>query len=239
MSQISLFNAFVISLPLGVTIFYTLYLSKISKKEPALAAVSKRTSVFLWFWFLAASAIAYFRLFPEEVSFQNGDVLTFSLYVTLLSFGPIVALLLAKRSDTFFKLLLAIPAYVLVASQIIRLGGYAYWEAYKAGEIPFSLGLSVGFLDVFLALCSPILAFALYKKYRWASIATVLWAGLGIFDVLNAAVQMSMGFVGIGGLTSASIHLPLSNLIELYQVGIGIIIHVHLIHRFITNKKLV
>ena len=232
------FHTLIISLPIAVTVFYTFYLLKIGRNQPALSTVSKRTILFLWLWFLSAFAIAYFRVFSHEVSFENGDLLTFSIYVSLLSFGPIVALVSAKLSDKFSKLLSTIPAYLLVASQIIRLGGYAYWESYKDGEIPFILGLSIAGLDVFLALCTPFLAYALYKNYRWARRATVAWAFLGIFDVLNAAVQMSMGFFGIGGMSSASIHLPLSNLIELYQVGIGIIIHVLLINRFINTKVL-
>lgn len=238
MDNFTIFNTLIISLPIVVTIFYTFYLLKIGRNPPALSTVSKRTVLFLWLWFLSASAIAYFRVFSHEVSFENGNLLTFSTYITLILFGPIAALVAAKLSDTFRKLIAAIPAYVLVASQIIRLGGYSYWEAYKGGEIPFNLGLSVAGLDVFLALCTPFLAYALYKNYRWAARATAAWAFLGIFDVINAAVQMSMGFFGIGGMNSASINLPLSNLIELYQVGIGMIIHVLLINRFTTNKTL-
>lgn len=238
MIEFTLFNSLVISLPIVVTIFYTFYLLKIGREQPILDMASKRTVLFIWLWFLSAFAIAYFRVFSHEVSFENGDLLPFFIYITLILFGPIVALVSAKQSDTFHKLISAIPAYVLVASQIIRLGGYSYWEAYKAGEIPFNLGLSIAGMDVFLALCTPFLAYALYKNYRWAGRATVAWAFLGIFDVLNAAVQMCMGFLGIGGISSASIHLPLSNLIELYQVGIGIIIHVVLIHRYLNTKVL-
>lgn len=238
MDNFTTFHTLIVSLPIAVTVFYTFYLLKIGRSQPIFSIVSKRSVLFLWLWFLSASAIAYFRVFSHKVSFDNGDLLTFSIYVSLLSFGPIVALISTKLSDTFRKLLAAIPAYVLVASQIIRLGGYSYWEAYKDGEIPFNLGLSIAGLDVFLALCTPFLAYALYKNYGWATRATLAWAFLGIFDVLNAAVQMSMGFFGIGGMNSASINLPLSNLIELYQVGIGIIIHVLLINRFITNKTL-
>ncbi len=191
----------------------------------------------LWFWFYRLLQYLFPRILPQ-VSFENGDLLTFSIYATLISVGPIVAFASAKLSATFRKLLLAIPAYVLVASQIIRLGGYSYWEAYKNGKIPFNLGLSIAGMDVFLALCTPLLAYALYKNYRWAARATVAWAFLGIFDVLNGTVQMIMGFLGVGGMSSASINLPLSNLIELYQVGIGIIIHVLLINRFISTKTL-
>tara|TARA_R110002072_G_scaffold22432_6_gene78768 strand:+ start:5339 stop:6052 length:714 start_codon:yes stop_codon:yes gene_type:complete len=236
MNDFITFDTLIISLPLLVTLFYSFYLLKMGRNQPELSTVSKRTVVFLWVWFLSALAIAYFRVFAHAVSFDKGDLMTFSIYISLLSFGPIVALLATKLSDTFSKLLAAIPAYVLVASQIIRLGGYAYWEAYKAGEIPFILGLSIAGLDVFLALCTPFLAYALYKNYHWAARATLVWAFLGIFDVLNAAVQMSMGFFGIGGMSAAAIHLPLSNLIELYQVGIGIIIHILLINRFINKK---
>ena len=238
MDNFTTFNILIISLPITITIFYTFYLLKIGRNQPALSTVSKRTILFLWFWFLSAFAIAYFHLFSHEVSFENGDLLTFFIYFTLILFGPIVTLVSTKQSESFNKLLSVIPAYVLVASQIIRLGGYAYWEAYKDGKIPIHLGLSIAGLDVFLALCTPFLAYALYKNYRWAGRATVAWAFLGIFDVLNAAVQMSMGFLGIGGMSSASIHLPLSNLIELYQVGIGIIIHILLINRFINTKVL-
>lgn len=237
MDNFTLFNSLIISLPVLVTVFYTFYLLKISRNQPELQTVSKGTISFMWFWFLSAFAIAYYGVFSQEVSFENGDFLTFSIYVTLILFGPMVALIAAKWSDPFKKLLATIPAYILVASQIIRLGGYAYWEAYKNGEIPFSLGFSIAGLDVFLALCAPFLALALYKNYRWAGRLTVAWAFLGIFDVLNAAVQMTMGFLGIGGMNSAFINVPLSNLIELYQVGIGVIIHVLLINRFINSKK--
>jgi hypothetical protein len=238
MDSLGTFNAFIISLPILVTIFYTFYLLKIGSNQSTLGLVSNRTVLFMWFWFLSACAIAYFRVFSHEVSFENGDLLTFSIYATLISVGPIVAFASAKLSATFRKLLSAIPAYVLVASQIIRLGGYSYWEAYKNGEIPFNLGLSIAGMDVFLALCTPFLAYALYKNYRWAAGATVAWACLGIVDVLNGTVQMIMGFFGVGGMSSASINLPLSNLIELYQVGIGIIIHILLINRFISTKNL-
>jgi hypothetical protein len=238
MDDFTTLNTLIISLPILVTIFYTFYLLKIGRNQPTLSRVSKRTVLFLYVWFLAAAAIAYFRVFSHEVSYDNGELLTFFIYISLVSFGPIIAWISTKLSDTFHKLLSAIPAFVLVASQIIRLGGYAYWEAYKDGEIPFNLGLSIAGLDVFLALCTPFLAYALYKNYRWAGRATVAWACLGIFDVLNAAVQMIMGFFGIGGMSAAAIHLPLSNLIELYQVGIGIIIHVLLINRFLKTKEL-
>ena len=234
----TILNVFIISLPVLVTIFYTFYLLKIGRNQPMLSTVANRTILFTWFWFLSASAIAYFRVFSHEVSFENGDLLTFSLYATLISFGPIAALIVAKRSDKFYQLLSAIPAYVLVASQIIRLGGYYYWEAYQNDAIPFNLGLSIAGFDVFLALCTPFLAYALYKNYSWAARATVVWACIGIFDVLNGTVQMSMGFFGIGGMSSVAINLPLSNLIELYQVGIGIIIHVFLINKFLTTKTL-
>ncbi len=230
------FNALIISLPIMATILYTFYFLKIGINQPELNIVSKRTVLFLWIWFLSAFSIAYFRVFSHEVSFENGDLLTFSIYSTLILFGPIVAWISTKQSDSFSKLLSAIPAYVLVASQIIRLGGYAYREAYKNGEIPFNLGASIAGMDVFLALCTPFLAYALYKNYPWAARATVAWAFLGIFDVLNGTVQMIMGFLGVGGMSSASINHPLSNLIELYQVGIGIIIHVLLIKRLINSK---
>ena len=236
MDSFTTFNTLITSLPIMVTIFYTFYLLKIGRNQPTLGNVSKRTVLLMWFWFLSVFAIAYFRVFSHEVSFENGDLLTFSIYIALLSFGPIIALVLAKKSVAFHKLLSVIPTYVLVASQIIRLGGYSYWEAYKDGEIPFNLGLSIAGLDVFLALCTPFLAYALFKKFGWAARATLAWAFLGIFDVLNAAVQMCMGFFGVGGMSSASINLPLSNLIELYQVGIGVIIHIIVIKRFINNK---
>lgn len=238
MNNFTLFNSVIISSPILVTIFYTFYLLKIGRDQPALKNVSKRTIIFIWLWILSASAIAYFRVFSHKVSFENGDFLTFSIYATLISFGPMIAWLTFKQSELFRKLLTAIPAYVLVASQIIRLGGYSYWEAYKSGEIPFLLGLSIAGMDVFLALCTPFLAYALYKNYPWAARATAVWAFLGLFDVLNGAVQMILIFIGYGEMKSLAINLPLSNLIELYQVGIGIIIHVHLINRFLNTKTL-
>lgn len=238
MDNFTIFNTLIISLPILVTIFYSFYLLKIGRIQPSLSTVSKRTVIFLWLWFFAAAAIAYFGVFSDSVSFENGDILTFSIYASLISFGPMIAWIASTQSESFRKLLTAIPAYILVASQIIRLGGYAYWEAYKAGEIPFHLGLSIAGMDVFLALCTPFLAYSLYKNYRWAARATVAWAFLGLFDVLNGTVQMIMIFLGLGGMESVAINLPLSNLIELYQVGIGIIIHVHLIHRFMKTKNL-
>lgn len=238
MVNFTAFTLLIITLPIAVTIFYTFYLLKIGRSQPILSIVSKRSVLFLWLWFLSASAIAYFQIFSHKVSFDNGDLLTFSIYATLIVLGPIVVWIVYKLSDSFRQLLSTIPAYVLVASQIIRLGGYSYWEAYKDGEIPFNLGLSIAGMDVFLALCTPFLAYALYKNYRWAARASVAWAFLGIFDVLNGTVQMIMGFIGFNRMKSVAINLPLSNLIELYQVGIGLIIHVLLINRFIKTKTL-
>lgn len=238
MDNYTIINILIISLPITVTIFYTFYFLKIGRNQSILSVVSKRTILFLWVWFFAAAAIAYFRVFSQKVSLENGDLLMFSFYATLISLGPMTAWVVHKQSEKFRKLLSAIPAYVLVASQIIRLGGYSYWEAYKSGEIPFHLGLSIAGLDVFLALCTPILAYGLYKNYGWAARATLVWAFIGIADVLNGTVQMIMIFLGYGGMNSVAINLPLSNLIELYQVGIGIIIHVLLINRFIKTKTI-
>ncbi|MDP4826227.1 MAG: hypothetical protein NWR73_00970 [Flavobacteriales bacterium] len=238
MDNLTTFQALIISLPIAVTFFFTFYLLKIGRIQPSLSTVSKRTVIFLWIWFFAAAAIAYFGVFSDSVSFKNGDTLTFSIYASLISFGPTIGWIASTQSESFRKLITAIPAHILVGSQIIRLGGYAYWDAYKAGEIPFHLGLSIAGMDVFLALCAPFLAYSLYKNYRWAASATVAWAFIGLFDVLNGTVQMIMIFIGLGGMESVAINLPLSNLIELYQVGIGIIIHVLLINRYIKTKSL-
>jgi hypothetical protein len=79
-------------------------------------------------------------------------------------------------------------------------------------------------MDVFLALFTQFLAYALYKNYRWAGGATVDWAFLGIFELLNGTVQMIMGFLGVGGISAPSINLPLLNLIHRSVCGYTITI---------------
>lgn len=182
----------------------------------------------VWLWFALAFGFSLRGFFASpQQGFSNGDLIGFLAFGTLM-FLPLVVFFIARsRLEAFREFLADIPLPYLTGFEIYRVVGIIFTSLYLQGMLPQVLGVTTGFMDVFIGVTALPLTWMLIRKHRLARQFAILWNAIGIADFALAIVVVSLSIFNILVLTPDPVMIGLHPLalISLFQLPLSIMVH--------------
>ena len=148
----------------------------------------------------------------------------------------VVGAVLLARSESFRRLVDAVPLPTLVGVQLYRVIGAMFLVAFAQDRLPAEFALPAGIGDVAVGLTAPLVAYRLVRRRRWSRRAALTWNVFGIADLVVA--------VATGFLTSPSAYQQLAFdepnqlivqfpfvLVPAFAVPVSILLHIFALRR--------
>jgi hypothetical protein len=195
---------------------------------------------FMAAWLLLTTGLAKQGIFEPDETKTNP-------ILPVLLLGLCGSYFLFTKWKIFRILLSSIPASWLVIIQFFRVLGGSFLILCSQKLLPPQFALPAGIGDVFIAVDSLFVAWALHNKKTWAPVVTKWWCYLGILDLIIA--------VTMGGLTSPStlhnlVNLPIQQtnlligeyplvMIPIYRVPFAITLHLLVLKKLKTQQTYV
>jgi hypothetical protein len=111
-------------------------------------------------------------------------------------FGLLIPLAVAAiglwQSESFARLVSAIPLHWLVAAQVYRVGGGIFLVLWADGRLPWQFALPAGIGDVTTGIVAVVVAAQLARNEIGARRATYAWCVFGIADLVVAIAMGAM-----------------------------------------------
>lgn len=193
----------------------------------------RSASIVIVVWGVLAIAIGQYSFFAGVSQWQASDWIGF-LFFGALTFTPAGLLLVATgRLPSLTHHLAQTPTSVLVMTQVYRFGGVFLIMAYARGQLPLSVGLVTGVVDVVVATTALVLSVYLRGHEMRAPRLVIAWATLAIADFVWAVSLITLSFLGFIQLTPAPVMMGNAPLlvISLFAVPFGIFVSVYVITR--------
>jgi hypothetical protein len=116
--------------------------------------------------------------------------------VPTILFGLLIPLAVAAiglwQSESFARLVSAIPLHWLVAAQVYRVGGGLFLILWADGRLPWQFALPAGIGDVTTGILAIVVASRLTQNAIGARSATYAWCLFGIADLVVAIAMGAM-----------------------------------------------
>lgn len=211
----------------GLLVFYARHSALETDKRRPFAIAS---GAYLFGWFVLGFALA------SGGVFQAAPTRVFPPVVLGLVLPLIAGLFLLYRSSALKTVLAAIPLPWLVGVQLYRVVGLNFLVLYTLGRLPGEFAIPAGAGDVVVGLAAPIVAYLLYKGYRWSCLAALSWNVAGIVDLV---IAVATGFLtSPGPFQTLALNTPNELisayplvLVPLFAVPLSILLHVAALQR--------
>ncbi|MBV8578629.1 MAG: hypothetical protein JOZ58_26800 [Acetobacteraceae bacterium] len=148
-------------------------------------------------------------------NFFGSDVFSFRLPAVMAITLAIGYLLLL--SDSFRRIIAAIPQHWLIGIQAFRVLGGLFLVRYFQGSLPGLFAIPAGLGDLLTGILAPLVAYWWYTGKPFARNAAIAWNLLGIADLVNAIVMRSLS--NADGLVFPIVMIPV------YAVPRALLIH--------------
>jgi hypothetical protein len=188
------------------------------------AAILRNAGLVLIAWFGAAVALAWLGFF--EGTRDHVPTIELGILPPIL-----VGAIALARSATLRRILAAIPQASVVGVQVYRIIGAVFLMLLAIGQLPAAFAVPAGTGDVLVGLLAPLVALAIARSWKGASVVVLAWNVCGLLDLVTA--------LGMGFLTSPSpaqiLSLDAPNLlvsafplvmIPVFTVPLSILLHV-------------
>ncbi len=117
---------------------------------------------------------------------------TLPIVLSGLLIPPVVAAIGLWRSESFARLVSAIPLQWLVAAQVYRAAGGIVLVLWADGRMPWQFALPAGTGDIMTASAAVVVAALLARNAIGAHSATYAWCLFGIADIVVATIMGAM-----------------------------------------------
>ncbi|MCE2987364.1 MAG: hypothetical protein LW830_05850 [Phenylobacterium sp.] len=197
---------------------------------------SRTLALILPLWFALAVGIDQIGVFPVAGAWVDGDLIRFLIFGALMSLPVVSYLVLPRLAPEAHRALAAAPIWGLAGLQTYRIGGLAFLVALQDGVMPAALAISVLILDVFIAISALVVAYLL-RRGRGHRTA-IAWNLVGLTDFTVAVLLVAGSIFGILALSPAPSAIGQSPfvLISLFQLPLGVIIHVEMLRRLMRRR---
>jgi hypothetical protein len=154
-------------------------------EEAQRAAVLRTAGVLLPLWFVVALALSSVEVFHGVA--DRAPTIEFGIFVPVA-----LGLVWMWRSETFVRLIDAIPQSWLVGIQFYRALGLIFLLLNAQGSLPSLFALPAGGGDVTVGLLAPVVAVAYARGVAGRELLVRGWNILGLLDL---AVAITAGFL--------------------------------------------
>jgi hypothetical protein len=178
-------------------------------------------------WFIGSWLLSTNGFFEPRDIWQDGDLVSFAIFGTLMSLPVVVFGLAFVRSAKLREFLGAIPMQALVGIQVYRMAGGIFLWMWLAGLMPAEMGIVTGSMDIFIGITAILLAWGAMTNLKRVRGLLWMWNIIGIADFIFAISLVSLSILGLMTLTPDPVRIgthPLA-LISLFQVPLSIILH--------------
>lgn len=189
-------------------------------------------------WFVVAFGFSRFSYFQSPTDWQEGDLIGLLAFSSLMTI-PVICLIVAWQKSPRFKTFLRnIPTWLLVSSQVYRIGGALYLVGAIAGELPMATGLVNGVLDIVVSTSAILLGWLVFKNIAKVKNWILAWSALGLLDIMGGLIIVTFSFFGLVDFTPAPTLMGMApiTMVCIFQVPLAIFIQTYLIHRGLYEK---
>jgi hypothetical protein len=149
------------------------------------AAILRNASLVLIAWFGAALALGWLGFFAGA----PGRIPTIELGL----FPPIlIGAVALARSTGLRRIVATVPQAWVVGIQVYRTLGIVFLTLLAIGRLPSAFAVPAGAGDVLVGLLAPLVALAIARGWKRASVFVLAW---NIFGLLDLTVAVTTGFL--------------------------------------------
>lgn len=205
----------------------------LEKTKEKLTAKTLVTGAILLAWFFLALFLAQRGFFEA----RGTDPREFPNIV--FTFLPLLAgTILLAFSQSFKRLIDALPLPLLMGIQLYRALGFLFITAYTMHLLPAEFAIPAGVGDVLVGVTAPLVAYAYATGKKYAKPMAVAWNILGIADL---ALAMTLGFLTSPGPLQLLAHEAPNTLVSAYPlvmvpafaVPLSILLHIFALRRIL------
>lgn len=189
-------------------------------------------------WLALAFVFSQRGFFQSTAGWQDGDLIGFVVFGSLMTLPLSFFFYVWWRSATFRTFLRNIPLPALIGVEVYRLAGAIFLWLYMQDMMPPEMGIFTGSADVLIGATALPLAWAVARGMRGVRQLAAAWNIFGISDFVIAVSIVSLSIFGLVNLQPAPvmIGLHLLALIALFQVPLSIGIHCIALYQIMIPK---
>ncbi|MGL4608215.1 MAG: hypothetical protein ACRCYY_00810 [Trueperaceae bacterium] len=193
----------------------------VSLEDKTMQRFFQHLSIAFGLWLVLALVLALSPVFrtPWVLAINTPVFLVLSIFL------PTITNLLLLRSESYRRLVRAVPLHRIVLLNSLRIVfGLALLALYSLGYLAPHFGLHAGIGDITVGLLAIPVALLLWRKAKYALTLAAVWNTLGILDLLNA---LRLGLTELIPFVLSTQTELFIGMVPLVAVPLYVIWHVH------------